>query len=127
MLQLAEVVRVLLQTNQTPTIPTPKPEEIEGPLFTATSALYLTLAVLTLVLAIIKILYGSVLKGTGAPGVSARGATEVMEGFLSLFWFLVAVVLLPWVIKFLADAQVIPGWIGKKVIEACLKIIWQQG
>ncbi|MEM4853188.1 MAG: hypothetical protein QXQ60_06455 [Thermofilum sp.] len=122
MLQLAEVARVLLQAPQPPL---PNIDDIKDPLYTAISALYISLAILTVIIGVVKILYGGVLKGTGAPGVSARGATEMIEGVLGIFWYLVAILILPWIIYFLSLGKVIPDEVAKEVQNALLYIIWK--
>ncbi|MEM4455125.1 MAG: hypothetical protein QXT28_10465 [Thermofilaceae archaeon] len=122
-MQLPVLVEVLTQVQQPPT---PDIGQIKDPLYTAISTLYLSLAILTVIIGVVKILYGGVLKGTGAPGISARGATEIIEGFLGIFWYLVAIVILPWVIYFLSLAKIIPPEVANEVQKALLYIIWKQ-
>ncbi|MEM4853515.1 MAG: hypothetical protein QXQ60_08100 [Thermofilum sp.] len=121
-MQLPEVIEAVLQVQP----PQPDITPVKEPLYTAVSALYIALAILTVVIGVGKVLYGGVLKGTGAPGISARGASEMIEGFLGIFWYLVAIVILPWVIYFLSLARVIPPEVANEVQKALLYIIWKQ-
>lgn len=111
---------------QVPAPPSPSWDAVKEHLYTWTSAVYLIATIITIIIAVLKVIYGGTLRASGAPGIAVRGATELFEGFLGAFWYLLAIVVLPWVIYFLSVANVIPGWIASEVMQALLKIIWRQ-
>ena len=73
--------------------------------------------------ALLKLLYGRALAGSGAPGVASRGYTEKWEAFASIVWFAVALVLLPFVIYILAKIGVLPPWVATEMSNV-IREIW---
>jgi len=100
--------------------PTISPEPIEDMLINAARWALRFAALFVIVTAIAKLVYGRIQTSTGMPGVTMRGYTEVWEALSSLFWFAVALVLLPFVLYVIASAGLLPGWVASlmsKVIE----------
>jgi len=84
--------------------------------------------VFILVYALLKLLYGRALAGSGAPGVATRGYAEKWEAFASVVWFAVALVLLPFVIYIVARIGALPPWVAQEMANIIREIwYWSPG
>jgi uncharacterized membrane protein YhdT len=100
--------------------PTINPQPIEDMLLSAARWALRIAALYTIGFAIAKLLYGRAQVGSGLPGVTMRGHQEVWEAFSNLFWFALAIVLLPFFLYVVASAGLLPQWVAglmSRIIE----------
>lgn len=81
-------------------------------------------AIVMLVYAMVKVVYGIFLAGSGIPAVSSRGYGEVFEGVKWPLIFGIALLVAPLVVYLLADAGMLPGWIADAMSEA-FEAVWR--
>jgi hypothetical protein len=80
-------------------------------------------AILIIGFAVVKIIHGRIEASTGISGIASRGHISVYEAFSHLFWFGVALVLLPFFLYFIASAGLLPQYVANEMSKI-IQNIW---